>query len=265
MNDECKTGGVFNKLIIVGIIVSVIVAIGVIASKDGNDEVYQYIEKGIDGICTTVYETKFGDTLVLSSEPLTHYNGVEADRNSKNIDERLSGSYNSPIKKVVILDEMMPRRTAGWFAGFNNLETIEGIEKIDVAFVEDMSQMFYNCRSLKKIEGLSEWNVGNVTNMHEMFGWCMVLENIDDLSKWNVNNVKDMGNMFECCGCLQKIGDLSEWNVSNVKNFGYMFLGCNILKNIGNLDNWEISDESDMIKMFSYCDELIKIPSWYQE
>ena len=59
---------------------------------------------------------------------------------------------------------------------------------IDLSFfdfknVNDMSYMFYNCRSLESLPDLSKWDTKNVRDMNYMFYFCSVLKSLPDLSK----------------------------------------------------------------------------------
>ena len=46
---------------------------------------------------------------------------------------------------VLILDVLAPDSTREWFSGMTELYLIEGIEKLDVRFVTDMTDMFRDC------------------------------------------------------------------------------------------------------------------------
>ena len=126
--------------------------------------------------------------------------------------------------------------------------------------LNNISYMFYECRSLKSID-LSSFNTTNVNNMSCMFSCCSSLESID-LSYLNTTNVNNMSYMFSCCSALKSI-DLSYFNTTNVNNMSYMFSCCSSLKSI-DLSYFNITNNNNMSWMFSYCTSLesIYLPSF---
>ena len=54
---------------------------------------------------------------------------------------------------------------------------------------------------------ISDWNVSKVEDMHDMFSDCKQLESVGDLSNWNVSNVKFMNDMFNKSG----ITNIPKW------------------------------------------------------
>ena len=55
------------------------------------------------------------------------------------------------------------------FYGYDNVESIEGIEDLDTSNVENFSSMFTGLRNLKKPVNLSSWNVSSGRNFDYMF------------------------------------------------------------------------------------------------
>lgn len=70
------------------------------------------------------------------------------------------------------------------FGGLSNLQTIEGLDKLDTQSVTNMTQMFGGCSSLTALD-LSGFDFSNVASAYAMFGDCSSLRNLD-LSSWHV-------------------------------------------------------------------------------
>ena len=85
-------------------------------------------------------------------------------------DEHLPPWYNehNTITTITFLNEIVPENTSGWFADFFNLTTINNIENLNTAMVQDMSDMFFCCTDLTSLD-LSSFNTCRVTNMESMF------------------------------------------------------------------------------------------------
>ena len=90
--------------------------------------------------------------------------------------------------------------------------------------INNMSEMFFNCKSLISLTDISKWNTNNVNNMSEMFYNCKSLIALPDISKWNTNNVENMSEMFFNCKSLKSLPDISKWNTNNVNNMSNNFL-----------------------------------------
>lgn len=72
----------------------------------------------------------------------------------------------------------------GW-CDFNKLKPINDL---DVSNVENMKQMFYDCKDFN--EDLSNWDVSNVKNMEQMFLKCSRFNK--PLDNWKVGNSCDL-------------------------------------------------------------------------
>ena len=124
--------------------------------------------------------------------------------------------------------------------------------------IENMSEMFYNCKDLVKIS-FYECDSSGLKNMYRMFGDCISLKDISDLRKLNVSNVENMSYLFNECSFLEDISSLSNWDVSNVVDMAQMFEKCSLLKNLNALSNWNVSNVKFMESMFKECSSLIDI------
>ena len=73
----------------------------------------------------------------------------------------------------------------------NTLSSLPDISKWNNNNVNNMSSMFYNCKSLSSLPNITKWNTKNVNNMSYIFNICNSLSSLPDLSKWNTNNDKE--------------------------------------------------------------------------
>ena len=110
------------------------------------------------------------------------------------------------------------------FTGFSGLTTINGLENLNTANVQDMSYMFYYCMSLTSLD-LSSWNTARVTMMYYMFSECSKLTTVD-LSGWNTENVGATGGLFYNCSNLENIYVGDGWSTAAVIISDGMFYGC---------------------------------------
>lgn len=124
-----------------------------------------------------------------------------------------------------------------------NLVTINNAGNLDTMKVNDMSGMFYGCRSLKMVN-VSNWRTGAVKNMSYMFAECYELYCLD-LSSWRFENVSNYDGMFFECHYLMSVGDV-EFVMRNECSVVNMFEGCEV---IGSLSfkavNAEMNDNSN--------------------
>ena len=133
---------------------------------------------------TPVYVTCFGDTALLARMPVQTWNEFEEpDCPVREISTGGRVSCNGeherevPITRVIILESIVPRATNGWFWNMIKLETIEGIEKLDVRNVTDMNHMFVGCEKLASLK-IDSWDISKVEDMTAMFDGCVELEEL---------------------------------------------------------------------------------------
>jgi surface protein len=135
---------------------------------------------------TPVYATAFGDTIILATVPVEEWHSQESACPAREISNggriKCNGEHESevPITKVIILEDVIPRVCSGWFRDMIHLETIEGLEKLHIHQVSDMSYMFAGCEKLKTLP-IDGWDVSQVTDMTDMFKDCISLE---ELPQW---------------------------------------------------------------------------------
>ena len=130
---------------------------------------------------TPVYASAFGDTIILATVPVEEWHSQESDCPAREISNggrvKCNGEHEqeTPITKVIILEDLIPRVCSGWFRDMIHLEKIDGLEKLHTHQVTNMSYMFAGCEKLKTLD-LSTWDVSKVTDMTEMFKDCISLE-----------------------------------------------------------------------------------------
>lgn len=138
---------------------------------------------------TPVYASTFGDTVLLATVPVEEWNSLEPSCPTREISNggRISckGEHEkeTPITTVIILEDLIPKVTSGWFRDMVDLRQIKTMEKLHTHAVTDMSYMFTNCKSLT-ISDFSTWDVTGVTNMAHMFDGC---DSMGELPEWYEN------------------------------------------------------------------------------
>ena len=176
-----------------------------------------------------------------------------------NIDMVQNVCTNYSSIKNIVFDESFktyaPTSLSGFFGGCETLETISGLEYLNIANVEFMDNMFNGCSALKSLD-LTNFNTAKVTDMGNMFYGCSALKSLD-LTNFNTAKVTDMGNMFYGCSALTSL-DLTNFNTANVEFMYYMFEGCSALKSL-DLTNFNTAKVTDMGNMFYGCSALTSL------
>lgn len=109
------------------------------------------------------------------------------------------------------------------FCGYANLKTIRFNGSFFTEEAEDMSRMFYGCRSLQTMD-LSGIRTDKAVSTCELFANCRELKMLD-LSGFDTSKVTDMGAMF--CGCKNLWSlDVACLETGLVTDVSYMFQGC---------------------------------------
>ena len=111
-----------------------------------------------------------------------------------------------------------PTTTCKWFAGFEGLSEIKGIENLNTSEVTDMSFMFYGKSELKTLN-LSNFDTGNVTTMAYMFAWSH-LKTILVGDGWNIDKVTNSNDMFYNCEMLEGCKG-TKWDETNPTDTTY--------------------------------------------
>ncbi len=173
-------------------------------------------------------------------------------------------SNRTYITKITITNpgngaKIIPENDLSYFLfRLSSLDSIIGLEYIDMTNVTSMHRMFSNCESLTSLD-LSGWNTEKVTDMNYVFYRCYTLSSIN-LSNWNTEKVTNMYQMFYGCSSLTSL-DLSGWDTKNVTTMGNIFADCSSLTSL-DLSGWNtenITNYYSYSDMFYGCDSIIQI------
>lgn len=148
---------------------------------------------------------------------------------------------------------------------FGNKFTTVDLSNWDISDVEDMSEMFYDCKNLKEViirndtDTLGNWDTSKVKYMSNMFALTS-LEEID-VSSWKIDSLKKINGMFFGCLYLNEV-IFGDWAVSNIEDATNLFALC---ENADfDINNWKLSDNCKQEGIFYHCYNK-SIPDWYQE
>ncbi|MGX7149704.1 BspA family leucine-rich repeat surface protein [Enterococcus ureasiticus] len=188
---------------------------------------------------------------------LTFEDGVFPNTsNSMTIRDVIESQFNGEkIKKIVIAGDNVKLTTGNsLFANLNDLESIEGLEKLNTRGVTSMRMMFFGSKSIQTLN-VSNFDTSNVVDMSSMFYGDSDLTTLN-MSGWNTINVRDMQMMFYGLSKIQHL-DVSNFDTGNVGNMSDMFTG---LTNITNLDVTNL-DTSNVVYMSRMFDSLPNLTS----
>lgn len=150
----------------------------------------------LNDVPTAVYASTFENTVVLAAVPVQSWSGYEEPTcNAKNISNggrilcnNTCGKEHEeeipPITKVIVLEDICPKGTGGWFRDMVDLQTIVGVEKIHMQFATNSTFMFAGCIRLGSLD-INQWDMSNVTDMTGMFDDCPAM---DKLPEWYTTN-----------------------------------------------------------------------------
>ena len=109
------------------------------------------------------------------------------------------------------------------FHSYVALKTVHFNGNFHTEEAEDMSSMFYYCRSLMELD-LSTIDTSSVRDMFRMFCRCTALTSLD-LSGFDTSHVTNMSSMFSWCAALREL-DLSGFDTSGLQYMSNMFYEC---------------------------------------
>ena len=195
-----------------------------------------------------------GTTLTL------YFDYDKISRDGTNIDALRTSENYEKMTKIVIDPSMKGyefkgTELEGFFAEFEKVTEIEGLQYLNTGLATSFSYMFNDCFALEAVD-LSNWNTSKVETMEHMFYFCRNLTSID-LRKWNTHNVTDMDGMFFLCYKLEEV-NMDNLDLSNVTNMHQMFRECTALTSVG-MNGWDISKVENMSDMFYNCSSLESI------
>ena len=102
--------------------------------------------------------------------------------------------------KIVIFDNSFkaahPISCFCWFAGFEKLIKIVGLENLNTSNVTDMQSMFYGCSNLKSLD-VRGFNTSKLANVESMFANCGNLKEVYVGNGWNIKSIKGHESIFK--------------------------------------------------------------------
>lgn len=182
----------------------------------------------IDGVLTLQYGKIEG------SQPPGYLGPISPD--AKSVGSLPWSGREDEVTKFVIDDTLESFHTeslCGWFSGFKNLREVDGINKLDLDNVTNLSYVFYNTKINNAIknsvlalltEVMSKDN--NVTNTSYMFANCEI-ETYCDLTSWKVDRITNADYMFSNATGPSYAEDpnvyfdLDGWNFANSKTMSF--------------------------------------------
>ena len=208
---------------------------------------------------TEVYAKLYADgTLALSSTDTT-ISGKTVQNNYGII--KYSGYYTNwyndreKIKKIIILDKIVPNTCDRWFYSCSNLTEIINIENLDTSLVTSMEYMFMYCSNLTELN-LNSFNTSSVTSMNGMFEGCSNLTELN-LNSFNTSSVTSMLCMFEGCSNLTEL-NLNSFNTNSVTSMLCMFYNCQKLEKL-DVSHFETKSVTNMFGLFRGCQNLTNL------
>jgi len=93
--------------------------------------------------------------------------------------------YRESIKRVQVVDTIVPVTMRYWFYGCSNLEEAN-LSAIDTSAVTSMYEMFDGCSSLTTLD-VASWDTSAVTDMGYMFDGCSSLSSVKFGPKYSFN------------------------------------------------------------------------------
>lgn len=180
---------------------------------------------------------------------------------AKNLDRALS---NLPCCETInVTDWVLPRSITsltGLFKYDYDLTEIPGLEDWDVLRVQNLSGLFYKCKSLKRAP-IFYWAPETPNNLAAMFFGCesMLEPSVD---YFNFRYAFDMREMFSGCKSLKTVY-CEKMNTENVTYFNSMFQGCVNLQTLPGAENWNVGSGKEFRSMFYDCKKLkLDISGW---
>ena len=185
----------------------------------------------------------------------------------------------SPLYNLYIVSEapiFAPSDCTLFFAGFNNLISINYNENFNTSKVTNMSYMYLPIYSDNGDWSSAVTLTSSIKNVKPSFldkrendskiellgsagpslSYISMLEKID-MSFFNTSNVTNMSSMFYGCSSLTSL-DLSSFNTLNVTNMSSMFDGCSSLTSL-DLSSFNTLNVINMSSMFYICSSLTSL------
>lgn len=160
---------------------------------------------------------------------------------------------NGLIKSAYIAPGVKAGTTAyGFFEGAD-LMTHADVSNLDLSACKKLWSFFCDCEKLVEIDGLDRWNVATVDDFRQVFRDCVLLPQVD-LSSWKVGQSAAenlaIDSMFEGCTNLQNIGNVSGWDLSSCASMDELFLKCKSLESVAGLETWDTGSVTTFYRVF---------------
>ena len=153
-------------------------------------------------------------------------------------------NYHAKVTKVVIDPSMsnanLPSLARMFYGGsvsnngtntyysLSKLDTIIGLENLNMTYVTSLQSMFNRCTSLKSLN-LQSFKTSNVTSMKYMFVYCKALTSLN-LNYFDMDNVTTTEEMFYGCSALKTLICVYDWStLTNITSSNKMFNNCTAL------------------------------------
>ena len=141
------------------------------------------------------------------------------------------------------------------FCGYINLRQILNLDFLHTEKVQDVDQMFCECRSLTSLD-LTGFDTSCAQSMSEVFFGCTSLRSLD-LSGFDTSHVQNMSGMFFGCTSLRSL-NFCGFDTSHVQDMAHMFSGCTSLRSL-DLSGFDTGSVQSMGEMFSDCSNLTSL------
>lgn len=144
--------------------------------------------------------------------------------------------------------------------GSGTIQTIEGINGVDMSRVTNMSFMFSGASKLESLD-VANWNVSNVTTAHHMFYGASALTTLD-VSGWKTGALENANAMFAGARSLTDL-DVSLWDTSSLQDAASMFWGASSLSTL-DVGSWTTESLEVAWDMFSGASSLtsLNVSNW---
>ena len=78
----------------------------------------------------------------------------------------------------------------------NSLKSSPDMANRNILNVNNITSIFYGCKSLITLPDISKWDTSKVIDMSSIFNGCKSLITLPDISKWDTSKVTDMSSIF---------------------------------------------------------------------
>jgi len=164
-----------------------------------------------------------------------------------------------------------------------SLEDLYELDSIDFSHVDNMGNMFYNCKSLEKVsfgdfkcKAKCRGMFCNCNKMKEidfsflsesidvsyMLNNCNSLERVPNIENVKTHNVEQFTSAFNNCEKLKSL-DLSSWDFSKATHASSIFRGCKSLEDLRGIESCKrlIDLYNHSSNMFDGCNQK-SVPKW---